>query len=781
MEPRPDHQFDPFGPDAAAYDDSKFDPGAMPMPEIKTPAEVRREARARLDKIFASYETLHEILRRHEGTIQKRWFKKTRAQRLKVLLTAWPNMPTIHRPDFAAFRRESELDRCSGTKYGEHFMWPYINQEDLLNPKVLPLLLNARGRHDPSHFAAADVDAVRLGFVVKAVVPIFLNGHERLLTFLVQCCLEVLHDIPQSTLTSDSFPILPEPQLKPEREINGFESLSVMAAEAPYRVPAQLDLHRVESLLTARASAAEDHLWALREAPDYFSCTLLEAKEHRQEILKDINSNDHPVFRHGRGHILWGRIIGNVVWDAYHELELFSELSSQAKKLASLQKKYANAISPSKDLPEEFLEALLRFRFFVDQAARGPLSKLRQAVVASPPMRKFCAREPPPDPYTTMIVVRTKPGIRMGDVEQQLFWLLRTLWEDGKPLLFARLPLVVDELERLIQFEKQAQELLSASIIATIGDISIISQCLTQLDLYQPWARSFTAEFVPRKAQFKKEYADMTSPWAQMHRAIQETSKSTNVTSLGEPSGGKFTYPIDKRRTKENVAALRRAEANLDAFWEAIDQAMLRKVGGLRGTAVRRLLSQPRILQRTPEWVEPTPTASAQVKKGEADLNASYQPLSTIYTDLRSTKVEVARPKAKVKTRGTPRPVAKSPTEAEPVLQPNPIDPQPSFPVDARALKVFRTIFFNPAVTSTPGEIPWNDFLHAMTYAGFTVMKLYGSVWQFQPTKLDVERSIQFHEPHPRGKIPFTTARRYGRRLHRAYGWFGEMFTLDAK
>ena len=115
------------------------------------------------------------------------------------------------------------------------------------------------------------------------------------------------------------------------------------------------------------------------------------------------------------------------------------------------------------------------------------------------------------------------------------------------------------------------------------------------------------------------------------------------------------------------------------------------------------------------------------------------------------------------------------------MLQPNTIDPQPSFAVDARALKVFRTIFFNPAVTSTPGEITWNDFLHAMTSVGFTVMKLYGSVWQFQPTKLDVERSIQFHEPHPRGKIPFTTARRYGRRLHRAYGWFGEMFTLSAK
>jgi hypothetical protein len=89
-----------------------------------------------------------------------------------------------------------------------------------------------------------------------------------------------------STLTCNSFPVLPEPQLKPESEISGFESLGMMAVEAPYRVPAQLDLCRIESLLAARASAAEDHLWALREDPDYFAKTLFEVKEHRQEMLK---------------------------------------------------------------------------------------------------------------------------------------------------------------------------------------------------------------------------------------------------------------------------------------------------------------------------------------------------------------------------------------------------------------------------------------------------------------------------------------------------------------
>jgi hypothetical protein len=68
-----------------------------------------------------------------------------------------------------------------------------------------------------------------------------------------------------------------------------------------------------------------------------------------------------------------------------------------------------------------------------------------------------------------------------------------------------------------------------------------------------------------------------------------------------------------------------------------------------------------------------------------------------------------------------------------------------------------------------------------MASTGFRIEKLYGSVWQFSPTSLDVERSIHFHEPHPKGKIPFEVARRHGRRLTRAYGWHGGMFVLKEK
>lgn len=77
-----------------------------------------------------------------------------------------------------------------------------------------------------------------------------------------------------------------------------------------------------------------------------------------------------------------------------------------------------------------------------------------------------------------------------------------------------------------------------------------------------------------------------------------------------------------------------------------------------------------------------------------------------------------------------------------------------------------------------PGDTPWTDFLHAMVSTGFSAQKLQGSAWQFTPHNLDVEQPIQFHEPHPTHKLPFTWARRFGRRLARTYGWRGDMFRL---
>jgi hypothetical protein len=62
----------------------------------------------------------------------------------------------------------------------------------------------------------------------------------------------------------------------------------------------------------------------------------------------------------GQQNTFWSRIIGTVVSDAYLELEIFSELSTQAKQLVTLQTKCASQIVPSKDLPKNYEDASLR-------------------------------------------------------------------------------------------------------------------------------------------------------------------------------------------------------------------------------------------------------------------------------------------------------------------------------------------------------------------------------------------------------------------------------------
>ncbi|KAJ5505984.1 hypothetical protein N7453_004941, partial [Penicillium expansum] len=802
MESQVNNQSDYFDPDATSYEGPSFGTGSMDrsdpaalstpidgsIPDMISPAEVRRDAAVRSDKISIAYQTLYEILQRHEVLIRKRWYKKGRQQGLKILLSAWPNMPARHRPDFEAFTGHKK-----GPKYRDAYIWPYINQEDLLNTKTLPLLLNARGRHHPSNFASVDFDATNMGRVSNAVKLILLDNHtmiingvvenienygklvawsehpnasewttkkkqcipgegllilevqERLLTFLVQCCTELLHDIPESTLTSDSFPILPEPLFKPEIDMSGFKSLGVMAAEAPYRVPAQLDLSLVESLLAAKACVAEDHLWALREDPDYFSTILHEAKDHRQETLKDLNGNTNPLLSRDRSQSLWADIIGSVVSKAYLDLEVFSELSSQAKKLVSLQTKYADDISPSRDLPEDYLDALLQLRYYLNHAAAESLSSLKCAVVASPPLRKYFARLPPPDAHSTNISVVLKSGFKMGKMEERLIWLLGTLSENGPFLYVAGMSLIMDELERLLESDTKARDLLSPYVT--------------------------------------KDCMERTRSFAQFLDRLHDTSLLNRTAHLGDPSSGKFTYPIEKRRTKESVQALRSAEAHLDAFWAEIDRNLITKPGHSSDTAVGNLLSQPRILKRTGEWIEPTkasPVRTTNVKsKGDVTTYFSQNPTPED-SEIPAKSLDVAESRTKVKTRGIPQTTIAI-TEAEDLTRPNTASREPTLFVDSRALKVFRTIFFNPTVTSTPGEFPWKDFLHAMVSVGFTAMKLYGSVWQFQPTRLNAQRSIQFHEPHPRGKLTFRVARLYGRMLNRAYGWVGEMFSLAQK
>ncbi|KAF5608010.1 hypothetical protein FPANT_639 [Fusarium pseudoanthophilum] len=790
---------------------------------------VRERAQNYSKNIFASYHQLNKILERHEATIQRRWMKKPRQQRLQILLKYWPDMPASHRPDFAAFRQEHAVDRHEhGSKLKDHFMWPIVNQEDLSGPKLMLLLLNSRGRLAPPAFAAVDYEGLWFGKATRGLHPEFLHYHtmimhgatnaeeygklvhweshpdaeewvktrrqllpgdgllvlevqDRLMKFLVDCCHQILHEIPPDVMISDEYPIQPEPTLKTDSDASGFVSLAVITAEAPYKQPAGLDLRHLLKVLEAKMSAAQDHIWSLREDPAYFSEQFREYLDHREEMLPDTNGKPHPVTQPHRINTLWSRVLLNMVVHAYSNLQSFAILYCKVLECIHYGESAHNDIDPAKDLPQTYFYALTIFKFYLDQSVMVSLEQLEHSEFASPPIRKFFARMPPPDPYTSDMNVIPRAGVKITGVDKEVMFLIQTLWKDDWGLFIARLPLVVDELERLMQANPKADALISAHVAKILGDIAIIAQCLKQLELYQPWAAQFDETIQSFTEIYRKSWKNMGPDFGQLHDAFLR-KEFDEAARLAEPSGGKFTYPYSKRRTKETVDTMRRAEANLDIVWAKIDQITKKNVTGFEDNVcmVYRMLSGSRTLRRTPEWVEPIKSDSKAESITKRDLWELNKPLSKLFLDEPAQEPKKFKPEVKSKTKVKTKREQTEPATAEEatlpavIAEPEPEATQPTFAVDAKALKVFRTLFFDPEVTSTPGLIPWNDFLYAMAATGFKIEKLYGSVWQFTPTKLDVERSIHFHEPHPMGKIPFETARRHGRRLARAYGWHGD-------
>jgi hypothetical protein len=80
------------------------------------------------------------------------------------LLSASPDMPLHHPPDFEGFRRHGNrrLDR-SITCSADAQLMPYITREDLLHDHHLLLFINSRGRNQPGLFPSTDSVKAHLG------------------------------------------------------------------------------------------------------------------------------------------------------------------------------------------------------------------------------------------------------------------------------------------------------------------------------------------------------------------------------------------------------------------------------------------------------------------------------------------------------------------------------------------------------------------------------------------------------------------------------------------
>jgi hypothetical protein len=408
----------------------------------------------------------------------------------------------------------------------------------------------------------------------------------------------------------------------------------------------------------------------------------------------------------------------------------------------------------------------------LDAAKVDLIQTLRVGLFSSLPLRQFCSREPQ-DPRTSVIKGMYQPP-RQNNAIKRIMPFFDILFKDEQLRLYG-LHTVTDEIGRLMQSDSGVSALVSPWIASRLSSLTVVSECLHQLHLYKPWSRKIEDDMDINDKTMRRNYQESFKDWVPVLKVKFERSQ---VYRCADPTDGKFDYPVQRRRNRQNVEILRKAEANLDSFWKAVDQHYKSKaIGKSQQDLVAHLLRSDRAIQRTPEWIEPEKTGLPPKKDQYV-----YQPFSTVFHD-RTKQVTGTFDRAslldktsKAKTRGSAAPN----DETQPDFPHKSNEVAAFFSVDKRAHKVFRTLFHSPNNPDTPGEIPWVDFLHSIVSVGFSAEKLHGSAWNFTPQTpgVGLERSIQFHEPHPSNKIPFLWARRYGRRLGRAYGWNADMFRL---
>lgn len=265
-------------------------------------AQKQSEADALVPSLLQNYLLLGQLLDRHEAVIRKRWLGKTREKRLRLLLEAWPvEMPGTHRPEMRHYINRELRTQQQDANRRLACLCPAINQEDLCKPKNLLMLLNSRGRTNPSRFVDSDSEAMYVGRQVPGIGEtlhpftmiimhdatqprkygeivnigdlteleqarglnvssagpglLVLEAQQTILAFLVDCIKLIMHEFTLEKLLD--FPVLDALEQIPPSADSNSPSVSAMAHESPYRSPEEPDFAHLEAVLAARAAAAE--------------------------------------------------------------------------------------------------------------------------------------------------------------------------------------------------------------------------------------------------------------------------------------------------------------------------------------------------------------------------------------------------------------------------------------------------------------------------------------------------------------------------------------------
>ncbi|KAH6713769.1 hypothetical protein BKA61DRAFT_49360 [Leptodontidium sp. MPI-SDFR-AT-0119] len=758
----------------------------------RCPEDIQDEATFRAASIFRSWERLQNILDIHQLTISSRWSRKSTGLKKDILVEAWPDIPLMHRPDFALFHPFNLLQEAiTDAKDLAASKWPYINLEDLLKGKFLPVFMEARARNPPRVFARSDLEGTVVNRVMSSFSVSTCPGHsislagdsvgtygnvvslvgnadaqdrlkyavdytisegllvleiqQKVLQFLESCCEGILHDRP-----------LPDPN-------EGWTTVNDMNKSAPYRAPMSFDFRQLISLLGARLTMTADHLWDLRIDPSYFLETITAYEASTEEAIYDSQGQSDPAAE-TQDH--WDNCAGFIAESAYCNVIMASicfEMSDRLQNTYGNRPKIGQIPSQSSD-HFGLLEGMLRLRHTLVVLYEIAVDSLSRCLPTERTFRKYFVKD---SSGTTLRLVWTRPSERTHD---RLFALLSAFVfvEEGLESQMGRKNLLV-EIERLLESDPSEKMRLSPRLLMMISDAGFYLSAVEAIDLVQPSVPTVYAEMETDEGKEGDASTLLSREVAielRRHTQFKDDVQGMSYEGFGPPNSGRFDYPCWKTRTLQSIDQMRRAEKCLDEYWEMFDHNFHSSCS----KSIHDYDPQVFKCRQINRQHEPKP------KHKTKDSGVALDDIDTALAQLDKPKESdeaagVLFSETNLHTNGT-----------MPIQDFLAIHPA-HFTFTERSLKVFRKMFSTPS-PDPPGEIKWKDFLNAMVDSGFQITKQYGSLWLFTPVSLGAEKSIFLQEPpleyDARSgvlQMDFKIAQRLARRLNYAYGWDESWFT----
>ena len=329
---------------------------------------------------------------------------------------------------------------------------------------------------------------------------------------------------------------------------------------------------------------------------------------------------------------------GFLILESYQDVELWKLAHRDVQALKALEEKYRDTIVSTCELPDEFESEFCHFATLMDYFCQYFLNRLGGALPASPPLRHLFIQENHGEAATIM---RKENYLKNRGSSSYLMWIFHVLSEKTLVRKIG-LPTALDELQRLLDMDKENHDLITAKVARIVSDLAIVGELMRQFDMYQPWFR-----MVARRAMSTDVYlVALKKKLESIRIPFKNNFRNLNIhLEHGDPLDGRFSYPCHKRRTKEITEKLCRAERMLDDFWAKVDT-------GTGYTDGYIYTQDGRTIQRTLEWSEPEPKQALVAPKTSPIPTELLSQMRLATSDAEDQAATYSQPKVKVKTRG---------------------------------------------------------------------------------------------------------------------------------